>query len=198
MDLLTPRPQVVDPDVLNEIRWEMGSNFDALVPAITMAVPLQDYVDPSFTDQERKAIHYVSNRDHLRVTFKPSSFSLDGTKTLWMRRIVRINGIDSVEPERYMLAPRQGVARPTYILSGTAPALALGDALQLELPAGMNSVNISVTSGSNLGVTFDKGAEQVVVAGVPEQVIVGTVSTLFLRGIGGASVFDIVMSKAYG
>lgn len=198
LDFTTPLP-AYDPatDVLNQIQWSIGPNFDNLASTLTMTSPMQDYVDPALTMTDRQSLLALPVQRGLRVTFKPSSLGLDGSKTLWIQRTVRINGIDTVEPAITMAPPYQGVPQPTYILAGKAPSLTTATALQLELPASMSYAVISVHSGSNLGITFDKGAELQFAPNIHKQIITGSVSTIYLRGVGGASVFDIVFSKPY-
>lgn len=200
LDFLTPVPQInLSTQVLNEIRWEGGASFAALAPLFTMPGPVQDFSDPALTPSQRSSLSPIPYPKQYRVTINPSTYGLDGTKTFWLRRIVRIDGVDTVEPGLYMMAPRLPTERPTHVIAGTAPALAsVANSLQLELPSSMTSVAISVSSGSNLAIAFDRrDQEQIIATGTPEYVFSGTVSTLFIRGVGGGSDFQIVVSRAY-
>jgi len=197
LDFLTPLPTLAPGETLDEIRWEGGSNFDVMNPLFGTTAPGHDFTDPNVTQAERASLTPVSMAGHHRVTIKPSSYSLVGT--FWLRRVVRISASDFTGESLHMMSPRVFTARQIHTIDGTAPTGAtVANSLRLELPRTCTSFVISVNTGSNpLAIAFnERGGERIVAAGTTVNVFAGTASTLYIRGSGGNSLFQVVASEA--
>jgi len=195
VDVITPIQTGFD-----TYRFEVAANFDSTPTVVKDVTVSSGWLDPEIIKAgKRCTLSAISNRDVVRFTFNPDTFSSAGisdTADFWMR-MTPVTGTPGPMSLVFPFNRRTFAGR--YTIAGTAPDVAAASALQLELPAGMNDFVFTVDSGgSNLGVAFDiGGGETPIVAGTTITFREDSQPRLLVRGIGGTSDFSVSFTNAF-
>lgn len=161
--------------------------------ATTVMTVRGGYLDPSLVGTHS----VIQPGENVRIVFKPSNFGLSDTAMFWLKLVY----IDAANAEMASPAP----SAPTLVLppfTGNTiagfTASAPTSALQIDLPRAMDSfrlVNPDATNG--IGIAFQEGGPEVTVtAGKDLLNQNGAVSSIWVRGIGGATSFSATFSYA--
>lgn len=157
-----------------------------------MTVPRTGFVDPDV----KGAHNVIQPGNNVRVLFKPSNYGLSDA-AFWLKLVF----IDEADAEMVTPAP----SAPTLISPPTAgseqmafTASAPTSALRIDLPRAMNNFRILNLDGANaLMVAFQEGGPEATVPfGKENSGFSGIVSSIWVRGVGGAVAFSATFTPA--
>ncbi len=132
------------------------------------------------------------SRNLTRIAFSPSEYSIDDTKSFWIR-IIPVNraGIDQTPSAPLLVLPFSGTMNRAFNIAGT-----IGTAeVEISLPGTCNSMDAAVNGSDSLFVSYEPSgmAYRITGMGVTNgSDILNTLpsfSTLYLKGSGASTSF---------
>lgn len=205
--VITRSPNIVDAITpmqtgVEAYRFEWAANFDSAVWTLLVDAPrVSGWLDPQIVrDGKRDILSVISNRDIVRFTFDPATFSIPDETNFWMRMTPISGGVPGTAGTLGLILPNhthKGVGR--FNIKGTAPNVAQNAALVLELPRGMQDFVFLVDSGgSPLGLAFDETEPEFEIPAGTQIVFKDGIQTqLIVRGVGGTSDFQVSFLNAF-
>jgi len=203
------RPHIVDlftPNVVGvdgyRIKW--ATNFDGLFADTVLTSTNMGYMDPAIN---RAVIEAQPTGGQVRIVFDPASAEdngpIDDTLPFWIKVVHVVGGVEQTPSAATLLLPdsaRHGVG--IISIAGNAPNEASSaDSLQIDLPMLMQDFRFHNSDGANslFVATQAGGPEQEIPANLAMQTlgILGTQSTLFVRGGGGVVPFSATFTLAF-
>ncbi len=181
-----------------------AANFDVAIPwtQIIECSPVGFFDDAVSRD---KIETQNTSGKSVRIVFDPATFTITDASPFWLRVAHVVGAVETyLSPATLILpeAAHHGVG--AVVIQGTAPAVAVGAALQIDLPRLMSDirfVNDEGTGGTVMYVSTDNLNEVAIYptadAGQTVLTLNGTESTLFVRGDSGTVAFSATCTLAF-
>jgi hypothetical protein len=195
VDLLTP---VIPGSTVYTVKW--AQNFDGAFAAIINCSNVGFYDD----NIPRNKTELQNTNGFVRMTFDPTTFSIDDTKSFWLELWVTTPPAPSTQISAPTLLLPDTALKGQGIVSihGTAPSGAsTANSLQLDLPSGMQNFQIHNEDATNsLFVSTEQGGpeQQCGPAAFPQYETIWAVQpSIWVRGGGGAVAFSATFTLAF-
>lgn len=176
--------------------FKAASNFDVAAVAIQQ-VPKDGFRSPNAFDSGPAE----GFRGLTRFTFKPSDYSLDDTKPMWLRiQQLNVDGTLGADEALQLVMPYAAQGRRPVVLNGTAPnAASVAASLELNLQYQCQNLELQNNGAQDLYVAFEPGGAEFVVKPLSTgftnlSTVYPAFSQLFVRGNGATVAFSAVMS----
>jgi hypothetical protein len=194
----------VRPEGPTHFDMQFADNWDAVFTSVEEISSVRGFVSPT-PGRDRRALDGLSInanqlRKYTRVVFDLADFGRIDADVQFFKFIPMFGAVPfagETSSTNILLTEKQLLESHTMLsLVGTAPAGAtLADALPLELPRQISSYTMTNTGGVDLLVSFGAGtAELTVAAGESIRDNRVNISTITLRGDGGATTVDIAVT----
>lgn len=133
--------------------------------------------------------------ENVRIIIKPSNYGLSDTDYFWLKLFyLDVTNAEMVGPGAATLVLPPFVGPEQTGFTGSAPT----SALQIDLPRAMENFRISNLDAANaLAVAFQSGGPEVTIPfGKDVSGFQGTVSSIWVRGVGGTVSFSASFTYA--
>lgn len=193
IDLVTPiRPGV------DGYRFDAASNFDQTYTTL-FTTTVGGHIDPVL-NTPANVTQPLTNK--IRIIFDPSNYSLDDSKTFWMRFVPVTGGTPGTPGTGVMVLP-DGGGRGMIILAGATPVGAtITSSLTLGLPGLVEDLRIVNTDSTNpMFVASDESDAEYrldpITSATPIVAFRGAISTLRVRSTSAAVQFSATCTLAF-
>ena len=198
------RPNLVDTLILKtpgamqyNLKW--ATNFDASSWTTFITSPNTGYIDRSLVNVGNSTINGCNN---VRVIFNPALYNIIDSSIFWLV----VSPVDATGHEMFTTPPLMvipfsidGSYSPQYALSGNAPsASAISGSLEIQFPRQVRDLRIE--TANSMFVAFNSNGPEIKIHGgtqVQEIDLLGTQSSLFVRGNGVVAAFSMLFSMVY-
>lgn len=204
------RPNLVDlmavfnPNAeIYRVKW--GANFDTTPLTTIINSPNIGYYDDNIP-RGTVEVQGVGGR-LVRIVFDPATFSIPDDKPFWLTLAQVVGGAETaVSPPTLILPESAHHGVGVVVLAGSAPnGVSVANSLQIDLPRLMSDIRIvnkEGTGGHTLYVATTPGGPETAVlplidGGQTTLTLLGTESTLLVRGGGGAVAFSATLTAAF-
>jgi hypothetical protein len=200
VDLLTP---VVSGATVYTIKW--GQNFDTATFTDIIDCSNVGYYDDNIP---RNKTELQNTNGFVRITFDPTTFSIDDTKSFWLQLWETVPPAASAQVSACtLLLPDSALkGQGNVTIEGSAPSEASSAAaLQLDLPSVVQNFQITntvATGGNILYVSTEQGGPEMAIGpglGFPGyQTIWGAQGSIWVRANGaGGATFSATFTLAF-
>lgn len=194
------RPHIVDidtPKVYGQegYRFLYDTNFDGAFATALFTATNIGFIDDAV---DRGAAGTFPVTDKVRVVFDPDTYSIDDTKSFWLKFVPVVGGVAGTPGAATLVLPstaNHGIG--DVVIDGVAPN---GTMLQIDLPLVQDLRFTNLDAGNNLLVaTEDGGPTTAILPEVGEQTvgIYGTQGTIYVGGSGGTVAFSASFTLAF-
>jgi hypothetical protein len=191
VDLVTPL-KLVTPSV-KSYRLKTDTTPSGAFATTVMTVSRTGFVDKDVAG----AHNVIQPGENVRMIFKPSNFGLSDTAPFWLKLVY----IDEADAEMVTPAPSAPTligspneGYPQVAFTASAPL----SALRIDLPRTLENVKLrNLEAANTLMVAFQEGGGEATIPFGTENVgVQGGVSSIWVRGVGGAVSFSFTGTYA--
>ena len=191
-------PKVADDVTGYGLEW--AQNFDGAVAfASVITATNHGHIDADLQKFPRDLVNRV---DVVRIIFNPKNYSIDDTKSFWLRFVPYVGAVAGTPGNPGLILP-DAVAYRMVVIQGKAPSGAtVADSLHLDFPRLMTDFRIvNLDSAKTLFVaTEDGGPEYAFMPTVndyPVSNLLGASPYILVRGDGAEVEFTATFTAAY-